>query len=278
MLLDQLNAGPPTVQQEAVPVDDAVAPFGRPVLELVSPEFGMPFEHRSVLVCAHDGRLRGVECVHRAPCLCHLFQSPCTRREIGRVAPLATTVTVLFARARPLTGYPKSKRRMNRFALYRGRRGQRRRGALIVVRWEAPRMGYSGCLLAIYSVLAATCDEAGPEPTIGSRALRTIRFEPFGVRAFGGNVAPRTDLVACMITVRKALWHLPTELQYRLLHRLVAGAQGEELDSPLKRVVARHGSAGLELEFWFQGCSNEEATHYVSATLRDAAASITEVS
>jgi hypothetical protein len=81
-----------------------------------------------------------------------------------------------------------------------------------------------------------------------------------------------------MITVRKALWHLPTDLQFRLLHRIVARAEREELGSPLKRVSARHGGAGLELEFWFQGCSDEEATHYASATLRDAAASLAEVS
>ncbi len=81
-----------------------------------------------------------------------------------------------------------------------------------------------------------------------------------------------------MITVRKALWHLPTDLQDRLLHKIVARAKGGELGAPLKRVSARHGKAGLELEFWFQGCSDEEAAHYASATLRDAAASTTEVS
>lgn len=80
-----------------------------------------------------------------------------------------------------------------------------------------------------------------------------------------------------MITVRKPLWHLPTDLQYRLLCRIVTRAQREELGFPLTRVAARRGGAGLELEFWFQGCSDEEATHYASATLRDAAASITEV-
>jgi hypothetical protein len=80
-----------------------------------------------------------------------------------------------------------------------------------------------------------------------------------------------------MITVRKALWHLPTDLQYRLLRRVVARAEREELGPPLKRVSAHHGGTGLELEFWFQGCSDEEATRYASATLRDAAASLTEV-
>lgn len=79
-----------------------------------------------------------------------------------------------------------------------------------------------------------------------------------------------------MITVRKALWHLPVDLQYRLLHRIVARVEREEPGSPLKRVSARHVGPGLELEFRFQGCSDEQATHYASATLRDAAASITE--
>ena len=80
-----------------------------------------------------------------------------------------------------------------------------------------------------------------------------------------------------MITVRKALWHLPRDLQYRLLRKVVARAEREEPGSPLRRVSACHCGAGLELEFWFQGCSDEEATHYASATLRDAAASTTEV-
>ncbi len=116
-----------------------------------------------------------------------------------------------------------------------------------------------------------------PAFTIGSRAFRTIGWRAPD-RDIGEDIAPLTDRIACMITVRKALWHLPTDLQQRLLHRIVARAGREELGSPLRRVSACHGGAGLELEFWFQGCSDEEAMHYASATLRDAAASIAEAS
>jgi hypothetical protein len=79
-----------------------------------------------------------------------------------------------------------------------------------------------------------------------------------------------------MITVRKPLWHLPADLQYRLLHKIVTRAERAELGSPLQRVSACSGGAGLELEFWFHGCSDAEAIHYASAALRDAAASIAE--
>jgi hypothetical protein len=81
-----------------------------------------------------------------------------------------------------------------------------------------------------------------------------------------------------MIIVRKALWHLPSDLQDRLLETIIGKAERDELGSLLKRVFARHREAGLELEFWFQGCSNQEATHYASAMIRDAAASIALVS
>lgn len=80
-----------------------------------------------------------------------------------------------------------------------------------------------------------------------------------------------------MITVRKPLWHLPSDLRCQLLRIITARAQRRELGSPLLRVSARQGGAGLEIEFWFHGCSDEEAMHYASATLRDAAASTTEV-
>ena len=78
-----------------------------------------------------------------------------------------------------------------------------------------------------------------------------------------------------IITVRKALWHLPLDLQDRLLHAIIGKAERYELGSLLKRICACHGEAGLELEFWFQGCSDQEATRYASAAIRDAAASIT---
>jgi hypothetical protein len=81
-----------------------------------------------------------------------------------------------------------------------------------------------------------------------------------------------------MTTVRKALWHLPSDLQDRLLRAILGKAERDELGSPLKRIFACHGEAGLELEFWFHGCSDKEARHYASAAIRDAAASIVEVS
>lgn len=92
----------------------------------------------------------------------------------------------------------------------------------------------------------------------------------------GEQIALRSDCIAFMTTVRKALGHLPTDLQYRLLQIIVARVEREELGSLLKRVSARPGGAGLELEFSFQGCSDTEAMRYASAALRDAAASITE--
>jgi len=81
-----------------------------------------------------------------------------------------------------------------------------------------------------------------------------------------------------MTIVRKALWHLPLDLQDRLLQVIIGKTQREGLGSLLKRICACHGETGLELEFWFEGCSDREATHYASAAIRDAAASITELS
>jgi len=76
-----------------------------------------------------------------------------------------------------------------------------------------------------------------------------------------------------MTTVRKALWHLPLDLQDRLLQAIIGKTERDELGSLLKRICAWHGETGLELEFWFEGCSDREATHYATAAVRDAAAS-----
>jgi hypothetical protein len=81
-----------------------------------------------------------------------------------------------------------------------------------------------------------------------------------------------------VITVRKALWHLPSDFQIRLLQAVIAKAERDELGSPLERVAARRRGSGLELEFRFRGCSDREAMHYALATLRDAAASIADIS
>ena len=75
-------------------------------------------------------------------------------------------------------------------------------------------------------------------------------------------------------TVRRALWHLSVDLQDRLLQTIFCKAERDELGSLLERICVRHGETGLELEFWFQGCSEQEATHYATAAIRDAAASI----
>ena len=88
----------------------------------------------------------------------------------------------------------------------------------------------------------------------------------------------RTSAVLRMVTVRKALWHLPLHLQDRLLRAIIGKTERDELGSLLKRICACHGETGLELEFWFEGCSDREATHYASAAIRDAAASIAETS
>ena len=60
----------------------------------------------------------------------------------------------------------------------------------------------------------------------------------------------------------------------RLLQTIFCKAERDELGSLLERICVRHGETGLELEFWFQGCSEQEATHYATAAIRDAAASI----
>jgi len=81
-----------------------------------------------------------------------------------------------------------------------------------------------------------------------------------------------------MITVRKAVWHLSLDLQDRLLRAIIGKTERDELGALLKRICARHGETGLELEFWFEGCSDREAMHYASAAIRDAAASTAEPS
>ena len=80
-----------------------------------------------------------------------------------------------------------------------------------------------------------------------------------------------------MAIVRKPLWHLPLALQDRLLQVIVGRAKRRELGLLLERISACHGETGLELEFRFQGCSDEAAMHYASAAIRDAAAPIVEV-
>lgn len=208
-----------------------------------------------------------------------ICSGPCAPVASFRTSRVANTVAALLARARPLTDYPNSERRPGRLTTSPSVRDKARndagsictarRGGDAQTRAGDRRLavysltGYPGCLVAIYSIPETTYCNAG---------------RIHGGSVFGGNVAPYADRIACMITVRKALWHLPTDLQFRLLRRIVGEAQREKLGAPLKRVVSCQGGAGLELEFWFQGCSEEEATHYASATLRDAAASITEVS
>jgi hypothetical protein len=80
-----------------------------------------------------------------------------------------------------------------------------------------------------------------------------------------------------MITVRKSLEHLPLDLQDRLLQAIIGKTERNELGALLKRICARHGETGLELEFYFEGCSDREARHYASAAIRDAAASTAEL-
>lgn len=80
-----------------------------------------------------------------------------------------------------------------------------------------------------------------------------------------------------MVTVRQALWHLPSTWQDQLLQAVVGKAERDEIGSALQRIYAFESAAGLELEFWFEGCTDQEAARRASAVIRDAAASTAQV-
>jgi hypothetical protein len=75
-----------------------------------------------------------------------------------------------------------------------------------------------------------------------------------------------------LISVRKALGHLPASWQDQVLRTIQAKAERDELGANLERIHARHGDSGLELEFWFKGGTELEASQCAAAAIRDAAA------
>ncbi len=163
--------------------------------ELVGPKIGMPFERRSILVSSHDGGLRRVERVHWTPCHCHLFHPLCTRRALSacrtvracrnrnsfvcasavscglpqeRAAPGPARKPLVWRGPRILDKGSNRCRPSFRFPsapLSECRSCRRKRPKLRlqdtprnVARWKPSLKGYSGCLLAIHSVLTPTYD------------------------------------------------------------------------------------------------------------------------
>jgi hypothetical protein len=75
-----------------------------------------------------------------------------------------------------------------------------------------------------------------------------------------------------LISVRKALGHLPASWQEQVLRTIQAKAERNELSANLEGIHARQSDSGLELEFCFKGCTELEASQCAAATIRDAAA------
>jgi hypothetical protein len=75
-----------------------------------------------------------------------------------------------------------------------------------------------------------------------------------------------------LISVRKALGHLPASWQEQVLRAIQAKAERDELGANLERIHARQSDSGLVLEFWFKGCTEREASQCAAAAIRDAAA------
>jgi len=138
--------------------------------------------------------------------------------------------------------------------------------------YGAPGPEYPGCFVAVQAVPVSPCEvPAGVSDWQPHPWVTLLTTSGWGLLLLHGAWAvPRT------ITVRKALWHLPLDVQDRLLQAIIGKTERDELGSLLKRICACQGETGLELEFWFEGCSDREATHYASAAIRDAAASIAE--
>jgi hypothetical protein len=75
-----------------------------------------------------------------------------------------------------------------------------------------------------------------------------------------------------VIILRKSLGHLPLSWRDQLLKAVIAKAECGALSISLQRIYTLESEFGLEFEFWFQGCSDAEASQCVAATIRDAAA------
>src|SRR5215470_5543702 len=75
----------------------------------------------------------------------------------------------------------------------------------------------------------------------------------------------------CLITIRKSLGNLPTAWQDQVVQTIVAKAECDALNTSLQRIYVFESEAGLELEFWFRGCTQSEASQCAAAAIRDAA-------
>ena len=77
-----------------------------------------------------------------------------------------------------------------------------------------------------------------------------------------------------MIIVRRGVENLPASRQDQVAQAIVATAEAGRLTDSLQRIYAIEGDSDLELEFWFQGCTEEEAFEYAAAAIRGAALQI----
>jgi hypothetical protein len=75
-----------------------------------------------------------------------------------------------------------------------------------------------------------------------------------------------------LLTIRKSLGHLPASWQDQVLQAVIAKAERDELSVALQRIYVIEGDSRLELEFWFEGCTDSEASQCVAASIRDSAA------